>query len=369
MRVIFYLGVALVAGSAVVPRSLAQSLPPGGSFNCPELSGQTEIPETDVTACRKPHLNYQSLINTTTTINDVVAGRLALRPGPPEPAGLMLSDPDDIAGRLSTNGPISIVPTADLAAPAASPLWNVWIDGKYSWQDDTSDVSDLDGPLVNALIGADYKVASNLVLGVLGSFEHSDLEGGGPAPPTQETKGWGGGAYLGWSITDNIIFQANVLGTALDTEVNGGLSFDSVRWQTSESITGNYYSGTWRMTPSFTFAWSKEWQDGAGGGNDQTIETIILTPSLQVGNSFSIGGSSTVEPYVGAALDWAVRNRTVDDVSGTLLSDPNVDLRLQAGLNFAIGANAQLSLNGEIAGLLLDDSNTYTGGANFAVQF
>jgi hypothetical protein len=42
---------------------------------------------------------------------------------------------------------------------------------------------------------------------------------------------------------------------------------------------------------------------------------------------------------------------------------------LQGGLNFAFGANTQLALTAEISGLLNEDSDTYTAGANFAFQF
>ena len=51
------------------------------------------------------------------------------------------------------------------------------------------------------------------------------------------------------------------------------------------------------------------------------------------------------------------------------MDDPYTDLRLQGGLNFAFGANAQLALTAEISGLLYEDSDTYTAGANFAFQF
>ena len=38
---------------------------------------------------------------------------------------------------------------------------------------------------------------------------------------TQDTDGWGGGAYLGLSLTDNLVLSATLLGTELDTDVNG----------------------------------------------------------------------------------------------------------------------------------------------------
>lgn len=322
--------------------------------------------ETNITACAKSLLNRQSLINTSTSITKIIINRFDFGPNQTEPAGLELSDPTDILERLRSNGGITIAPTADVVAPAANPMWNIWIDGKYSWLDDTDAFTDLDGSLVNGVVGADYKVSDRLVLGLMGTYETSDLEGLGV---TQDTDGWGGGAYLGLTLTDNLVLSATLLGTDLDTDVNGATSFDSTRIQASSGLTGYWYSGTWRYSPSLTVAWSKEWQDSSGALNAQTIETGVISPGFQVGNSISIGGASTIEPWLGAQLDWVGINKVVDDVTGTIFDDPYTDLRLQAGLNFAFGANAQLTLTGEISGLLYEDSDTYTAGANFAFQF
>jgi len=349
--------VACVAGSS---QALAQSV---YGDDCSELDDTS--PEM-VTACAKSLLNRQSLINTSTSITSIIVGRFDLRANQTEPAGLELSDPAAILERLESNDRITIAPTADVAPPAAKPLWNIWIDGKYSWLDDTDAFTDLDGSLVNGVAGFDYKVADRLVLGLMGTYETSDLEGSGV---TQDTDGWGGGAYMGLTLTDNWVLSATLLGTELDTEVNGGTSFDSTRIQASSALTGYWYSGTWRYSPSLTVAWSKEWQDASGALNAQTIETGIISPGFQVGNSISIGGASTVEPWLGAQLDWVGINKAVDDVTGTILDDPYADLRLQGGLNFAFGANAQLALTAEISGLLYEESDTYTAGVNFAFQF
>ncbi|MDP1702247.1 MAG: autotransporter outer membrane beta-barrel domain-containing protein [Aestuariivirga sp.] len=311
-------------------------------------------------------LNRQSLINTSTSITKIIIDRFDFGPNQTQPAGLELSDPRDILERLKSNGRIAIAPTADVAAPVANPMWNIWIDGKYSWLDDTNAFTDLDGSLVNGVVGADYKVSDRLVLGLMGAYETSDLEGPGV---TLDTDGWGGGVYMGLTLTDNLVLSATLLGTELDSDVNGGTSFDSTRVQASSGLTGYWYSGTWRYSPSLTVAWTKEWQDASGALNAQTIETGIISPGFQVGNSISIGGASTVEPWLGAQLDWVGINKVVDDVTGTVLDDPYTDLRLQGGLNFAFGANAQLALTAEVSGLLYEDSDTYTAGANFSFQF
>ena len=312
-------------------------------------------------------INRQSLANTSSSITHIIMDRLDTGPNQMEPAGLELTNAQEIAERLSGNGVILIAPTADVAAPAPTPNWNIWIDGKYSWLDDNLPLSDLDGSLINGVIGADYKVSDRMIFGLMGTYETSDLEGLGV---TQDTDGWGGGAYMGLSLTDSLVLSATVLGTELDTDVSGGgAEFDSTRIQATSALTGNFYSGTWRYSPSLTLAWSKEWQDASGGFNAQTIETGIISPGLLIGNTVSIGGASTVEPWLGAQLDWVGINKVVDDAVGTILDDPYTDLRLQGGFNFAFGANAQLALTAEISGLLYDDSDTYTVGANFAYQF
>ena len=142
------ISLACIAGSTEL---LAQSQQP--SANCDLLNDPQLL--TDVTACAKSLLNHQSLINTSNSIAGVIQSRFDPGPDQTEPAGLELSGAKDIAERLSGNGTILIAPTADVAAPMANPMWNIWIDGKYSWLDDTAAFTDLDGSLVNGIVGAD----------------------------------------------------------------------------------------------------------------------------------------------------------------------------------------------------------------------
>ena len=359
---------ALLAGSSSVETQAA--LVVVRVPTCANLPGVGGNYAYITTSCTKSLINRQSLINTSTSIRNIIVGRFDAGPDQTEPAGLELTDPNEILQRLTGNGEITIAPTADAVSPPAASKWNVWTDGKYSWLDDTSAISNLDGSLINAIVGADYKVTDRLVVGLMGTYEDSSLKGDGVVPPTQKTNGWGGGAYMGLSLTDNLVFSANLLGTSLNTNVNGGAAkFDSQRWQSSEALTGFWYSGTWRFSPSLTFAWSKEWQKASAIANAQTIETAIISPALQIGDTISIGGSNTVEPWLGAQFDWALENRVKDKLLGTIVNNPNTDLRLQTGLNFAFGANAQLALTAEMSGILLKNSNTYTAGANFAYQF
>ncbi len=155
---------ACIVGSTQVR---AQFLPTYGD-DCDELD---DTQDNFIEACAKSLINHQSLINTSTTVHDVILDRFGVGPNQTEPAGLELADPEAVLERLSGNGAITIAPTADVTAPAASLLWNFWIDGKYSWLDDDNAFSDLDGSLVNGIVGADYKFGDRFVLGLLGTYE------------------------------------------------------------------------------------------------------------------------------------------------------------------------------------------------------
>ncbi len=364
----------LLASTLGSAQLLAQSTeppnapPPSILVDCAVLNDDGSS-NNDIAACSSSLLNRQSLINTSTSIRNIIIDRMDAGPDQVEPAGIALDSEQDVRDRLGATGNTTIIPTADDAGSSTvSPLWNVWVDGKYSWLDDRSAIGSMDGSLVNLIVGADYKVSDRLVIGLMGTVETSDLEGLGVL--SQETDGWGGGAYLGMSLTDNVVFSANILGASLDTGINGVSNvFDSDRIQASSALTGYWYSGTWRYSPSLSVAWSKEWQDAILGFNAQTIETAIISPGIQIGNTVSIGGANTVEPWLGAQLDAVALNKVVDAGLGTVLDDPYTDLRLQGGLNLAFAGSAQLALTAEVSGILVDTSNTYTFGANFAFQF
>ncbi len=364
----------LLASTLGSAQLLAQSTeppnapPPSILVDCAVLNDDGSS-NSDIAACSSSLLNRQSLINTSTSIRNIIIDRMDAGPDQVEPAGIALDSEQDVRDRLGATGNTTIIPTADDAGSSTvSPLWNVWVDGKYSWLDDRSAIGSMDGSLVNLIVGADYKVSDRLVIGLMGTVETSDLEGLGVL--SQETDGWGGGAYLGMSLTDNVVFSANILGASLDTGINGVSNvFDSDRIQASSALTGYWYSGTWRYSPSLSVAWSKEWQDAILGFNAQTIETAIISPGIQIGNTVSIGGANTVEPWLGAQLDAVALNKVVDAGLGTVLDDPYTDLRLQGGLNLAFAGSAQLALTAEVSGILVDTSNTYTFGANFAFQF
>jgi hypothetical protein len=160
----------------------------------------------------------------------------------------------------------------------------------------------------------------------------------------------------------------------IDTELDGSseAETDSDRVQLSGAFTGYWYVGTTRFSPSLTLAWSKEWQDEYYHGLTpaQQFETGVLSAGTVIGHTFVATGAISIEPWAGAFLDYTFINDTDTDDGFDIESfDEQEDLRLQLGLNLNVAANVQLVLTGETSGLLLDESDTYAGEANLAIQF
>lgn len=366
-----FLGLPLFAASGLAGAAWADA-----PEECQNISGVNEPTNAEVGGCLKPIIDYHSLIAVSDAVRKVIAGRLA--PGGEEvaePAGLALGSPEEIAARLAGNGAITVEPVADIPATVTEQrLWNAWIDGKYSWIKGNSEIDHSKGPLTNFMVGIDYRLMSNVVLGVMGTYEDSRLETQGVLPIEQKTEGYGGGAYIGVTVTPNVIFSGMATYAAIDTEIDsfGDSDTDSDRVQLSGAFTGYWYFGTTRLSPSLTLAWSKEWQDEYSDGVTpaQTFETGVLSPGTVLGHTFALTDTMTVEPWAGAFFDYTFINDIDSDGPVNVSSyGQQEDLRLQLGLNLNLASNVQLVLTGETSGLLLDESDTYAGEANLAIQF
>lgn len=375
---------AVLAG--IAPSSLgAQEIPPEEippeeipRNDCDEFGTRQHSQAPEITSCLRQAANYRSLISVSQAVSRIVAGRLIAGPALTEPAGLLLASDADIAERLRSGGTIAIDPVAAvLTAPTIQRNWNIWGDGKYSRIDAVHNDTTADGPLVNVTGGIDYKITDRIVFGLLGSYENSDLDTSGPFSVSLETEGFGGGAYIGITLNSNIVFSGLVIYSGIDSDLDTPFATsdtDSERLQASGGLTGYWYFGQTRVSPSVTIAWSKEWQDdftdsGGGFNPDQTFETIVLTSGNVAGRTFAFDNGMSIEPFAGAFIDWTVLNKIKTDGFGTFNQPHFADLRLQSGVNLNLATNVQLAITGEISGLLRDDTDTYAGEANLAIQF
>lgn len=362
-KVVAGIAIALIGASVTYSAASAQTVD-GVAPNCEETFFNRFERAVTYNSCTAAQLSRFRTIYVPYVVQHVVGQSFGFLSGPPdvEPAGLAAIVAGEADQRLASTDM-----TIEPAAATSQVLWNVWSDGRYLYSDYAASVGDLDGPTWSGMGGLDYKITNSVTLGLLVSADSTNLENG---PIDSNSSSVGVGPYLGVVLTDNIVFSANVLGSWIDSDQVGGFfQFETDRVQAAAGLTGYWYKDTWRFTPGVTVSWSKDWEKDVAGLflPDRTIEIAILTPSVQFGNTVRLSDTATVEPWVGAALDWTFLNRTTVSGVGSI-NDPNTDIRLQAGLNFNFNNNAQLAITGEMSGLLLDDVNSYSIAANLAFQ-
>ncbi len=116
----------------------------------------------------------------------------------------------------------------------------------------TTTAAPIYGFQVNALMGVTYKMAPNLLVGVLGGYEtfnyteqdiNGNLTGGG----------WTVGSYLGWKITPTLRYDAAVAYSGIGYDGVAGTAqgtFSGQRWLISTGLTGSYKAAGFDFQPS-----------------------------------------------------------------------------------------------------------------------
>ncbi len=369
MRNVTFTGliVGLLAAFTILSPQPARAQQAGNDGDCDDF-----VPGSDGGAdlllqlgCIRNQTNNLTVIHQAEVISRVVGARLAM------PAALCRED------ECTEENGFRVTATADAPAAVQTP-WNLWADVKYTWIDPGHrEFSPTKGDLFNGTAGIDYRFNDRMVLGLVSSFESSDLDTGGLFPGNTNAQGFGGGAYAGFTLADNLILNAMATGTWIDTDnsfTGVSANIDSSRVQLSSGLTKYWYIGQTRITPSVQISWSKEFQDSFVDSNaafnpKQRIESAVATSGTTIGHTFALSNGQSIEPWLAGNLDWTIYSQIQTDGLGKTKLGEFLDARIQAGFNWNIMQNMQLSASGEVGGLIHRDQDTYAGELNLAIQF
>jgi autotransporter-like protein len=112
--------------------------------------------------------------------------------------------------------------------------------------------NDLKGTQVDAFAGLTRRITPNLVVGVLGGYEHFDYSSQA-FNGVLKGEGWTAGAFLGWKLSSNIRFDAGAAWSdLLANGVSGTASgnFLGTRWLVNGGFTGTYSWQKFVLEPS-----------------------------------------------------------------------------------------------------------------------
>ncbi|MEP2874865.1 MAG: autotransporter outer membrane beta-barrel domain-containing protein [Hyphomicrobiales bacterium] len=252
------------------------------------------------------------------------------------------------------------------------PRWNLWVNAGYTVIDGSS--SSPDGGILNGVVGLDYKVNEDWVLGALAGYEWTDFDFA-RTNGTLEGGGFTLAAYTGLRLSRNLTIDA-LLGHSwlnYDNDVAGDSGdFDAKRWMLAGNITGHFLYGKYTIEPNLHGQIAWETQEGyTTSGNTfvakqtLTIGKIAFGPRVSRDHLMENGTNAEFWGAVEGEYDFA----NTDVGTTNLNMDGDVSARLSAGVDFDFTNDVSLELDGNIGGLGAAGYTSYQGNVRVAVPF
>ncbi len=237
--------------------------------------------------------------------------------------------------------------------------WLAWTDVRGTSFDRNTPGSDLNGSQVNAIAGLTHRLTPDLLVGILGGYEHFDYSSDA-ANGVLKGDGWTTGAYLGWRFAPNLRFDAaaawshvlvdNVAGTAAG-------DFTGQRWLVNAGVTGSWRWQSFVVQPSARIyaLWEHEnsYTDSLGTVQDgRNFATGRASGGVRLSYPFAWSDTVNAAPYVGLYGDYYFSR---DDASTAgLATAPLLEgqsARATGGVALTFGNGAQFAAGGEYGGI------------------
>jgi outer membrane autotransporter protein len=256
--------------------------------------------------------------------------------------------------------------TLPLAYEIASP-WDLWVEGRYSGFSNDSGNIDRDGHVGLLYFGGDYRVAHNLIVGVLAQFDRSKDDAGLLASSV-DGNGWMIGPYMSMQVHKNVFFDLRASWGRSDNDLTVGTttgSFDTSRWLVKGTLAGNFVLDAWRVTPTAELAYMTESQDAftnsAGtfvAGQDVSLGRLQFGP--EVGYRFAHSADTFIEPFAAIKGVWNWKNPNVATIDGFVVGPGDFWGRLEGGLNVTTSDGWLVRGTASWDGVGSDNYNGYT---------
>lgn len=243
--------------------------------------------------------------------------------------------------------------------PTLASDWLAWVDVRGSQFDRTASGSDLTGNQIDTIAGLTRRLSSDLLVGVLGGYEHFDYSSQALAG-TLTGDGWTTGAYLGWRFAPNLRFD--LAGTwsdilANDTASTAAGNFTGNRWLAASGITGTYPWQGFVLEPSARVyaLWEHEnaYTDSLGTAQpDENFSSGRASVGGQVSFPFAWSSAVNLAPYAGLYGDYFFSNADADTTGLTTVPLlQGFAARATGGVTATFAGGGQLSAGGEYEGI------------------
>jgi opacity protein-like surface antigen len=337
-----FFGAALLVGISSPKEAQAQY-----SYSCsnPIYSGSYSSCSTNNTANQNSTVATSNSIirSTTTQISSLIAQRVS-----------SAVSGDASSFQVSSNGYVG----TGVAAGDHDQKFGLWAAGAYAGLEDENRSTEFDGHSVVGTVGADYRVTSDVVLGIALGYEDIDVDtaynGFGGIDGNISADGFGIAPYIGVTLSDNITADAKVGYADMEYDTlrfdpNTGNritgSTDADRYFVDAGIKGRYtLQGNWGADVRGSVFYAHEEKDAfteneAGGAtiavDEDTTELGQFLLDTRVG--YAMQG---IRPYGLVGLEYDFVKDDVPVAAGQVqASDSRFGAKLGAGVDFNFAPN------------------------------
>lgn len=218
--------------------------------------------------------------------------------------------------------------------------FDVWAEAHFNGFRANTATIDTRGHFNIVYLGADYLFTRSVLVGVLVEIDSmaetlriNNISAGGT--------GWMAGPYMSARLTPNLYFDARAAwGTSNNTANPFGVfddRFDTERWLARANLTGNWWFGNFRVTPTGTVVYASERQLSFV---DQ-LGVLIPSQTVSLGRAglgpelaYRIIGSHGIiwEPHGSIKVNWNFVRPNTNIIDGLIVNTSTLSAEAQAGV-------------------------------------
>jgi hypothetical protein len=253
--------------------------------------------------------------------------------------------------------------------------WIIWSDLRHSALRTDGAKQDIGGNQVNGLAGITYRLAPDILVGLLGGYESftydvSSVNG------RLRGDGWTAGGYTGWRIVPGLRLDAGLAQSGIDYQGAAGSaagSFPGLRTLFTTALTGLYrFMPGLELEPSARVyaMWEKEdaYKDSLGTNqSERNFSTGRASVGAKLTYRWALTGTTAIAPFVGFYAD----NYFLKDDAGAAAVPAvmqGTSARVLGGMAVTTDYGLKFSSTAELAGLG-GNFTSWTFRARAAVPF
>lgn len=246
---------------------------------------------------------------------------------------------------------------------------DIWVEGHYTHFEDDIGGGDRDGHLGVLYVGADHVIRPWLLIGALAQFDWAEDESTRLGSDVTGT-GWMAGPYITARLHKNVFFDARGAWGETDNDIDiVGVTkdkFDTQRWLAVARLTGDWWRGAFRVTPSASVKYIEDEQESFTNAlgtfiPGQTVSLGRLKFGPEFGYRYDAVDGTRIEPHISIEGIWDFDEAGPLAIGGIVTSANDVRAKVEGGVMLTRPGGVGVRATGAYDGIGDGDFSAYSG--------